>query len=97
MTNAEDGNIQDVTGLDDQAPAGPDSTGSHQGTVLGEGQLLSWAVEVGDTGDDESPLHKESTSVIDLAKIPHPKHHRCYRRIWQISHLRQKRALIGAG
>lgn len=64
----EGGNIQDVTGLDNQAPAGPDSTSSHQSTVLGKRQLLSRAVEVGDTGDDQSPLHTEVTSVIDLAE-----------------------------
>ena len=68
MVKSEGGDVQDVTGLDNQAPAGPDSTGSHQGTVLGKGELLSRAVEVRDTGDDQSPLHKEITSVIDLAK-----------------------------
>lgn len=68
MVKNEGGDVQDVTGLDNQAPAGPDSTGSHQGTVLGKGELLSRAVEVGDTGDDQSPLHKQITSVIDLAK-----------------------------
>lgn len=48
--------IQDVTGLDDHAPASPDSTGTHKGGVLSERELLSRTGEVGDTGDDEAPL-----------------------------------------
>lgn len=48
--------VQDVSGLDDQAPASPDGSGGHQGGVLGEGEFLGRAVEVGDTGDDQSPL-----------------------------------------
>jgi hypothetical protein len=48
--------IQDVTGLDDQAPASPDGTSTHQSSVLGEGELLGGTGEVGDTGDDQAPL-----------------------------------------
>lgn len=48
--------IQVVLRRDDHAPAGPDGTGGHKGTVLGQGELLSGALEVGDTGDDECPL-----------------------------------------
>ena len=62
--------VQDVTGLDDQAPAGPDGSGSHQGGILREGQLLSWAVEVGDTGDDKSPLFQTTILVTSLTEIP---------------------------
>lgn len=48
--------IQDVTGLDYQAPASPDGTSTHQSSVLGEGELLGGTSEVGDTGDDKTPL-----------------------------------------
>lgn len=48
--------IQDVTWFDNQAPTSPDGTGGHQSRVLGQGKLLSRAVEVGDTGDDQGPL-----------------------------------------
>lgn len=48
--------IQDVTGLDDQTPASPDGTSTHQSSVLGEGELLGGTGEVGDTGDDKTPL-----------------------------------------
>jgi hypothetical protein len=48
--------IQDVTGLDDQAPASPDGTSTHQSSVLGEGELLGGTGEVGDTSDDQAPL-----------------------------------------
>ena len=57
--------IQDVTGLDDQAPASPDGTSTHQSSVLGEGELLGGTGEVGDTGDDEAPLFEMSATVID--------------------------------
>lgn len=49
-------NLQDVTGLDDHAPAGPDGSGAHQGGVLGEGELLRRTGEIGHTGDNEAPL-----------------------------------------
>lgn len=48
--------VQDVTGLDDQAPTSPDGTSTHQSSVLGEGELLGGTGEVGDTGDDKTPL-----------------------------------------
>ena len=48
--------IQDVTGLNDHAPAGPDGTSAHQSSVLGEGELVGGTGEVGDTGDDQAPL-----------------------------------------
>lgn len=48
--------IQDVTGLDDHAPASPDSTGTHKGGILSERELLGGTGEIGDTGDDEAPL-----------------------------------------
>lgn len=70
--------VQDVTGLDNQTPASPDGTGGHQGTVLGQRQLLSWTVEVGDTGDDKSPLFGEISHVRSLpsqhAIFPHFQH-----------------------
>lgn len=49
-------NIQDVTGLDDQAPASPDGTSTHQSSVLSEGELLGGTGKVGDTGEDQAPL-----------------------------------------
>jgi hypothetical protein len=48
--------VQNVTGLDDHAPASPDGTSTHQSSVLGEGELLGGTSEVGDTGDDQTPL-----------------------------------------
>jgi hypothetical protein len=48
--------IQVVLGLDDEAPAGPDNTGTGQGEVLSEGEVLDGTSEVGDTGEDKSPL-----------------------------------------
>lgn len=48
--------VQNVAGLDNHAPASPDGTGTHEGGVLGEGELLSGTGEIGDTGDDEAPL-----------------------------------------
>lgn len=50
------GYAQDVPGLDDQAPPGPDKSGGGQGTVLGEREVLNWAVEVRDSGNDNCPL-----------------------------------------
>jgi hypothetical protein len=57
--------IQNVAGLDNHAPASPDGTGTHEGGILGEGELLSGTGEVGDTGDDEAPLFEMSATVID--------------------------------
>lgn len=51
-----DGGEQVVLWLDDETPAGPDGTGGGQGGILCEGELLRWAVEVGDTCDNKSPL-----------------------------------------
>lgn len=63
-------NIQDVTGLDNQTPASPDRTGGHQCAVLGQRELLSWAVEVGNTGDDESPLFAKRNQSCPFSCIP---------------------------
>lgn len=51
-----DGGEEQVTGLDDEAPASPDQTGGGQGGVLGEGEVLCGTSEVGGTGEDETPL-----------------------------------------
>lgn len=51
-----------VLGLDDEAPAGPDEAGGGQGAVLGEGELLGGAGKVGDAGEDEGPLLRQSIS-----------------------------------
>lgn len=51
-----------VLGLDDEAPAGPDEAGGGQGAVLGEGELLGGAAKVGDAGEDEGPLLRQSIS-----------------------------------
>lgn len=51
-----EGHVQKVTRLDDEAPSGPDGAGAHERGVLGQGQLISWTSEVGDTGEDEGPL-----------------------------------------
>ena len=41
---------------DDHAPPRPDEAGGGQGQVLGDGELLDGAGEVGDAGNDEGPL-----------------------------------------
>lgn len=48
--------VQNVLWLDDKAPASPDCAGGSKSGVLGEGEGLGWAPEVGDTGEDECPL-----------------------------------------
>lgn len=69
-TRDVEGDLQNVTRLDDEAPSGPDGTGGHEGRVLGQGQLLSWTTEVGDTGDDESPLSIEAINVSLVLSFP---------------------------
>lgn len=69
-----DGGEQVVLGLDDEAPAGPDDTRGRQGAVLLQGELLGRASEVGDTGDDEGPLHDGRPEVHRLeadGAVPH--------------------------
>lgn len=56
--------VQDVTGLNDHAPAGPNSASGHQSSVLGKRQLLGGTVEVRDTGDDQSPLFNMFVSSV---------------------------------
>jgi hypothetical protein len=63
MFGKREKDAQDVSGLDDQAPSGPDEARAGQGKVLGEGELLGGAREVGDAGDDESPLRDESVYI----------------------------------
>jgi len=41
------GVVQDVSGLNDHAPSGPDEACAGNGEVLGQGELFGWAVEVG--------------------------------------------------
>lgn len=48
--------IQDVTGLDNHAPASPNGTSAHQSSVLGERELLGGTSEIGDTSNDQAPL-----------------------------------------
>lgn len=58
--------VQVVLGGDDHAPASPNATSGHQGTVLSKGQLLGRAAKVGDTGDDKSPLIESVEQHIDI-------------------------------
>jgi hypothetical protein len=46
-----------VLGPDDEAPAGPDGTRAHKRKVLGEGEGLCGAREVGCAGEDHAPFH----------------------------------------
>lgn len=57
--------IQNVPRLDDQAPASPNGSSGHQGAVLGERELLSWTVEIGDAGDDQCPLFENFVSHVN--------------------------------
>lgn len=59
-----DGGEQHVLGLDNQAPTSPDEARGGQGAVLGEGELLGGAGEIGDTGEDKSPLRSVCVSAI---------------------------------
>jgi hypothetical protein len=52
-----DGSKGDVLGPDDEAPAGPDGAGAHEGKVLGEGEGLCGAGEVGGACEDHAPFH----------------------------------------
>lgn len=52
-----DGSQQVVLGLDDEAPSSPDEAGGEQGGVLSAGKGLNGSSKVGDTGNDQSPLH----------------------------------------
>lgn len=56
-------NVQNVLRLDDQAPACPDSAGASEGSVLGKGEGLCWACEVGNTSKDEGPLIRVSCVI----------------------------------
>lgn len=60
--------VQNVTGLDDQAPASPDGTSAHKSSVLSEGELLGGTVEVGDTGDDKRPLLESAFCCIQVRR-----------------------------
>ena len=48
---------QDISRLDDQAPARPDHASGCESDILGEGQLLGRTVEVGDAGNNDAPFH----------------------------------------
>ena len=50
------GHAQDVLGLDDQSPPGPDRARGRQGGILRQGELLGRARKVGDASDDDGPL-----------------------------------------
>lgn len=52
--------VQIVLGLDDQAPACPDGTGSCESCILGEGELFSWAIEICYAGKNNTPLNSVS-------------------------------------
>ena len=55
--------VQNVLGLDDQAPPGPDQTRASKGKVLGEGELLGRASHIGNTSNYEAPLHSKQVSL----------------------------------
>lgn len=56
-------NVQNVLGLDDQAPACPDCAGASKSSVLGKREGLCWACEVGNTGKNEGPLVRVSCAL----------------------------------
>lgn len=61
----EEVDVQVVLGSDDHTPASPDSTGGHQSTVLGQGQLLGGTAKIGNTSNDESPLDRTESVMND--------------------------------
>jgi len=48
--------LQYVSRLDDEAPSGPNYTGSREGNILGEGEIFCRSCEVTDTSEDDTPL-----------------------------------------
>lgn len=48
--------LQDVPGLDDEAPSRPDKASAGQGEVLRKGQFLGRSSQIGNASQDESPL-----------------------------------------
>jgi hypothetical protein len=72
--NLSGGNSQIILRLDDQAPPRPDQSGSSQGTVLRERQLLGRAGKVRDTRQHDAPLHDGRPEVHRLeadGAVPH--------------------------
>lgn len=68
--------LQVVLGGNNEAPSRPDQTGSSEGTVLGEGQLLGGTGKVRDTSEDERPLHDGGPEVDGLeanGAVPHAR------------------------
>src|SRR6266498_2290259 len=50
------GDVQNVSRLNNQTPSCPDKASSRERDVLCDGELLYWAVKVGDTCEDDCPL-----------------------------------------
>lgn len=57
-----DARKRNVFGPDDEAPAGPNGAGAHEGEVLGQGERLGGAAEVGGAGEDHAPFHDRCPS-----------------------------------
>jgi hypothetical protein len=55
-SNQERPDIQNIFGLNDQAPSGPDCACGGEGDVLSHRELLGWAVEIRYAGEDDAPL-----------------------------------------
>ena len=59
-----DGGEEEVAGLDDEAPAGPDQACGHKSGILREGELVGGAGEVGGAREDETPLCWRTTLAL---------------------------------
>lgn len=66
-----DRSVQKVSGLDDEAPAGPDQTGSHEGGILTQGERFGGTGKVCGTSKDETPLQRVSVSVSSRIEEDH--------------------------
>jgi hypothetical protein len=64
----EERDVQDVSWLNDQAPSCPNHTSGCESYILGEGELLCGTGEIGDTGEDETPLLRFCQRFVDTSK-----------------------------
>ena len=62
-------NIQVVLGFDDETPSSPDDTGTHQGKVTLDGNLLGGKLELGKCDGCKTPLHHRCLSALVSAPI----------------------------
>jgi len=60
------GSQEDVPRLNDEAPSGPDGACGHESGILSQREGFSRTSEIGDTSEDETPLHDRSPEMHGL-------------------------------